>query len=76
MLEKDPARRFQTPVELLRALEEFTTGANLPALTRPDAATATDSEQDTTAIATLQQQVDSSIPPELRQEVGPNWEML
>ncbi len=45
MLEKDPARRFQTPVELLRALEEFTTGANLLTLMRPAAATATDTEQ-------------------------------
>lgn len=53
MLEKDPARRFQTPVELLRALEEFTTEANLLALMRPDAATATDSEQSSTSTKSL-----------------------
>lgn len=45
MLEKDPERRFQTPVELLRALEEFTSGANLLALMRPELQDATDVEQ-------------------------------
>ncbi len=53
MLEKDPARRFQTPVELLRALEEFTTGANLLALMRPDTATAAASEQSSPSTKSL-----------------------
>jgi serine/threonine protein kinase len=44
-LEKDPARRFQTPVELLRALDEFTSGANLLSLMRPELQVATDDQR-------------------------------
>jgi serine/threonine protein kinase len=42
MLEKDPGRRFQTPVEVVRALDEFTSGARLLALLRPELQTAED----------------------------------
>ena len=35
MLEKDPARRFQTPAEVSKAIEDFTAGACLLELLRP-----------------------------------------
>jgi serine/threonine protein kinase len=44
MLEKDPAQRFQTPVEVVRALEEFTSGARLLELLRPELQAAAEAE--------------------------------
>lgn len=45
MLEKDPSRRFQTPAEVARALEEFTSGACLIELLQPGTGGSNDSNR-------------------------------